>query len=291
MRKLCVLLFLLLITVMLFAVNGEWKIASAMNLQVNISNYSTNWAGEEVSSWNWSMTSNSSFENQITNFLNTSNTVVLSFGQSSFKEAVSNSWTAPVKSSDKIDIESINKLTFGRLVDPFAGLRFESSFLDQRDTLKNCYVNPIKLTESFGIARKFIDFKKTVLTSRIGGAFKQMIDRNVLTLTGTETDITNNGGLEFVTEFVTPILTESITYSTKLTLYKALFYSESASLVGTPQENDWKQIDVYWDNVINAKVTEMISMNFNAQVLYDKEIDSGMRHMEVLSAGLTYKFM
>lgn len=289
MKRAMVLLILVIFALSLSS--GQWKVASALNLQANVSNYSSNWAGEEVSSWNWSLTSSSSFENQITAFLNTMNTAVFSFGQSSFKEAVTNSWTEPVKSSDKIEIESVNKLTFGWLVDPFAGLRLESSFLDTRDSAKNCYVNPIRLTESIGIARKILEMNNTVFSTRLGAAFKQNIDRNVITATGAETDITNNGGAEFVADFTTPVLTNSITYTSKLTLYKALFYSEADALVGTAQENDWKQVDVYWDNVINAKVSEILSMNFNFQILYDKEIDSGIRHMEVLSAGLTYKFI
>ncbi len=63
------------------------------------------------------------------------------------------------------------RFTLGLVVDPFASLRWESQFMDERGTeVKN--LNPNIFTESFGVARMFIKEDNKELSARLGCGFQ-----------------------------------------------------------------------------------------------------------------------
>ncbi len=284
---------IIIISSFLLAAGEEWQKAFDASFLMNLNNYSDNWAGEEASSFNWVINGNGNFQKQIYSYLNSSNRVKLSFGQTSSKMKSDSLWGDPTKSSDVIDLESIEKITLNWLVDPFAGLRVESQFIDESDTLKACYVNPMRITESFGIARVIYKNMNAEISSRIGAAFKQSLNRNFITDTlnmSRGSDMTNDGGVEFVSDAIIPFK-ENATYTGRFSLYKALFYSEANSLVGLPNENDWKMVDAVFDNILSVKIGEYFTMNLNIQVLYDKEVDLKTRIKETLGIGINYKFL
>jgi len=84
-------------------------------------------------------------------------------------------------------------------------------------------------------------------------------------------------------------LSETLSYTSKLSLYKALFFSGSDEVEGTPQENYWKAIDVNWENRLSAAVSKYVTVSLYTQLIYDKEIDRRGRFKETLSLGITYK--
>ena len=284
---------LFLIIALAIIVNAEaWHNELTAGVNINLDNYSDNWAGTEVSNIAWVFNINAIAEKQVTKIFNTKNTAKLSLGQTMNKDNVTDTWMDPNKSTDIIDIESIERLTMGWFADPFAGVRMESSFIDGSDTAQTFYVNPIRLTESFGIARILFKSENSQLSVRGGAAIRQLIDYSAADSLGDlYTDIINDGGIELIGDYNTPLLDGAVLYTAKVTLYKALFNSQSDILAGTPQENNWKAVDVYFDNILSAKITDFININMNVQILYDKEIIDDIRHKENLSIGINYRFL
>ena len=142
---------------------GTWSISSELNVTLTQNAYSDNWDGSELGSISWVSGWNTLAESQLSPTFHTSNTAKLSFGQThsqisttDSEGAITKRWQRPVKSTDQVDLESVLRLTFGWVVDPFAGLRLESHFLDESDPSKSRSLNPILLTESFGVARVFM---------------------------------------------------------------------------------------------------------------------------------------
>lgn len=282
------LLLCIIASVLIYAEPWHNELNAGLNLSFN--NYSDNWAGEEVSNMVWSISANGLAEKQLSSMFHIKNTMKLSFGQTSNRDT--SGWSDPLKSSDVIEMESILRATMGWFADPFAGLRIESQFLDSRDTTEAAYINPSRISESFGLARMLYKTEKTEISMRFGGTVRQGIDYMAVDSSGNRAvELINDGGLELTADCNTPMLSDRVSYTGKLTLYKALFNSNADALAGTPAENNWKAIDVYLDNIFSAKITDYIDVRLNVQMLYDKEIDNGLRHKENLSLGVNYRFL
>jgi hypothetical protein len=78
-------------------------------------------------------------------------------------------------------------------------------------------------------------------------------------------------------------------YVSKLRVFKAFFNSKSDEWKGRPTENDWKAVDVAWENTFSAAITKYVQVQLFTELLYDKEIDRRGRFREVLGLGLAYK--
>jgi hypothetical protein len=275
------LVFVILFSTMLLAEGWQKSGSIALNLSQNT--YSDNWVGEERSNVNWSVNLNTIFRRQLSEIMHNRNTVKLAFGQSHMQELDENGekyWAKPTKSTDQIDLESMFRFTFGWEVDPFAALRFESQFIDKLGGEETKVVNPITITESFGVARQIIKTERRELTTRIGVAFKQLLEAR-------EDDFIDatDGGLEFVAEFETPLLRDMVQYNTKLYLYQALYYSEADD---DPDDN-WKALDMNWEHVLSAKLIGMVNMNLYLQLLYDKQVIDEVRFEQNLGLSLSYQ--
>lgn len=270
---------------------ADWNLSIDANLMLTESAYSNNWDGEETGAASWTFNCNSLAERQLHSKVHNKNTLKLSFGQNHHQDRETGSWSKPVKSTDLIDFESVFRFTLGTSLDPFAAGRVESQFLDASDPGANRYINPVRLAESFGIARVLMKGENREWTARLGGVVRQYFDREgAEPFTGEqETRTSNDGGLEFVTEVKTPLAEEWITLTSKLILFRALFYSEADRLKGLPSENYWKSPDVNWESIFTASITKYLMVNLYVQLLYDKEIDPGARFKQTLSLGLTYK--
>lgn len=276
----------LLVFVVLFStiVAAEgWQKSGSIALNLSQNTYSDNWVGEERSNVNWSVNLNTIFRRQLSEIVHNRNTVKLAFGQSHMQELDENGekyWAKPTKSTDQIDLESLFRFTFGWEVDPFAALRFESQFIDKLGGEETKVVNPITITESIGLARQIIKTEKRELTTRIGVAFKQLLEAR-------EDDFIDaiDGGLEFITEFETPLLRDMVQYNTKLYLYQALYYSEADD----DQDDNWKALDMNWEHVLSAKLIGMVNMNLYLQLLYDKQVIDEFRFEQNLGLSLSYQ--
>lgn len=295
MRISVVLLAVMVSLALVSLVSAEpWTKSVDANLTLSQTAYSDNWTGGEAGNLSWTFNSNSLAEKQLSQKVHTKNTLKLSFGQAHSQDKDTKNWIAPTKSTDLIDFESLLSLTLGGFVDPFGAGRLESQFLDASDVDKDRYFNPLKFTESFGIIKYLIKEEKREWSTRLGGALRQHINRDVLVDAETnkrETQTSNDGGVEFVSELKSPLADEKITVTSKLTVFQALFYSEADAVKGQPNEDYWKSPDVNWENIFTAGITKYLMVNLYTQLLYDKEVDVGGRFKQTLSLGLTYKLI
>jgi len=279
------------------AVPEGWQIASDINLTLTQNAYTDNWDGGETGALSWVLNSNTLAEKQLTDTVNNKNTLKLSFGQTHKQDEDSGKWDRPSKTTDLIDLGSVFRFTYGWPVDLFASGRVESRFLDTSDAEKTRTLNPTTFTESVGLARVFIKEENREWAARLGGAVRQHLNRDVPiedpdALPEDETQrediLTDDAGLEFVSGFRTPLADGAITLTSDLTVYKALYYSESDV---RDASDDWKSPDINWENTFSAGITEHIVVNLYVQMLYDKEIDADVRLKETLSLGFTLKFL
>ena len=294
MKRLPILAIICLAASPLFAEEAQpWKLSVDANLTFTQNNYSDNWTGGEAGTLAWVFNSNSLAEKQLNTKLFNKNTLKLFFGQTHNQNAESNAWSKPVKSTDLIDFESVMRFTLGGWVDPFVGARIETQFLDASDLANKRYLNPATFTESFGVARVFIKEEKREFNARLGGAVRQLVDRDVYDSVADEKETfsSNDGGLIFDSEFKTTLSADRISISSKLTVYKALAYSKKDDFAGTERADYWKAPDVNWENIFTAGITKYLMVNLYIQLLYDKEIDLGGRFKESMALGLTYKFI
>jgi len=280
------LLILLTATLLALPAMAEWTVTSENNLTLTQYAYSDNWEGSEAGALSWSAASNTVAESQLSEIINNRNTLKLEFGQTHNQDGETHDWAKPVNSTDKIDFESVWRLTLGSFVDPFVSGRFEAQFTDERDPDETRYINPVVLTESAGVARMLIDEEPRIWSMRLGAALRQRLDGGVPTGEegGFKSETTVDSGLEFVSEFTTPLAEDRLTFASKLTAYQALYNSRSDDVEG----DDWKSPDVEWENRLTAGITDFLMVNLNLDAYYDKEIDDDPRLKQTLSLGFTW---
>ena len=289
MKKITLILVVMIVAAGLMA--EDWNMAADLSLTMNQNTYSDNWAGEEKGSISWVFNANFLAEKQLTVKVHNKNTLKLAFGQTHTQmldELGEKYWAKPDKSTDLVDFESMFRFTLGAFVDPFASFRDETQFLDESGYETEIF-NPNIFTETFGIVKVFIKDDTQEFSTRLGGAFKQYFDRHL-------DDNTNDGGVEFVGEYRKPFAENIIKYSTTLNLYKPIVYSESESLEGQENEDDWKQVRMDWQHDIDISLTKLINLKLFVQLVYNKtdldingEALDEIQFKETLGLGLNYK--
>lgn len=276
-----------------------WNSSLVTDLTVTQTSYSNSWIGGEAGSVNWVWNLDGSSEKQLSPKMNFKSTLRLKFGQtltqvfehdSATGELISKPWKKPQKSTDLIDWENVARFTLGAYVDPYAAFRLESQFFDGQVEAKKLFFSPLKLTESVGVAHQFHKKENESVITRLGLAIRQTLTSHITdSLYNTERTTTTDGGLESVSD-ATLQLSERIQWVGKLSLYKALFSSESDN-TDRPmaRQDDWKATDANFENTITAAVSKLISVSLYAQLLYDKEIDKRARFKETLALGFVYR--
>ncbi len=269
-----------------------WKKSLILDFTTAQSSYTNSWVGGESGSLNWVGNVNGTAERQAKPWLNYRTTLKMSFGQTLSQDERTREWTKPRKSTDLIDWEHLGRFTTNKFVDPYAALRLETQFYTQFGNDTKAYLRPLKLTESAGLARKFYAKDKDIVLSRLGLALREIV-RPYLTAadsTITQDSTLTDGGLESVTD-VTLTLNKRVLFIGKLSLYKAFFFSGSDRVKGTAFEDDWKAIDINWENQFQIQVTKIVTVNFYTQLLYDKEISRKGRFKETLALGFVLRLV
>lgn len=275
--------------------SSGWQRSLVIDLTTTQTGYSDSWVGGEAGSFNWVTNINSSAEKQFSPKFNLKSTLKVSFGQTKTQDAETKEWSNAVKSTDLIDFENVGKITLGGFVDPYVAFRLETQFYDGQVESMKQYFSPMKFTESAGISKLLYKKDKESLTSRLGLGLRQIYKNSVVDTSGTlmyavfDTTLTD-GGLESVTDAVFK-LSERMTYTGKLTMYKAFFFSESDAVKGLESEDYWKAVDVNWENIISAQVSKIITVNLYTQLLYDKEISKKGRFKETIAVGFVFKLI
>jgi len=280
---LCLATCILLFSSNLLAEKWEKSLDFSLNLTQN--SYSDNWVGGEAGSFNWMSNLNSSATKQLSKELNLKNTLKLAFGQTHQQDKDSKKWRKPTKSTDLIDFESVLRFTLNAWVDPYFAARLETQFLDAEVSEVKRYFNPIKFSESAGIAKVFYKKEKSEFLTRFGLGLRQYIQKEITDTSSAKTEVktANDGGIESVTDFKIGLADGKINYTTKLTLFKAIFYSKKEELY-------WKCVDVNWENIFSSSITTYLKVFLYVQFLYDKQIEKKGRFKETLALGLTYRF-
>ncbi len=273
-----------------------WRKSLTADVTITQTGYSDSWVGGEVSSFNWVSNLNGKAEKQLKEWFDFKSTLKISFGQTITKDDTTSSgeieWGEWKKSTDLIDWENVGLFTLHKFVDPYAAFRLETQFYDGRNPAKKLYFSPLRLTESVGIARKFYKKNDDFVLSRLGLAIRETFKSVIVDPVALTTDDSTftDGGLESVTD-ASLTLHENILYTSKLTLYKAFFYSKSDEVKGTVFEDDWKAIDVNWENILAAQVSKVITVSLYTQLLYDKEISKRGRIKETVAIGFVFKMI
>jgi hypothetical protein len=270
-----------------------WKPTADVMLTLTQNAYSDNWAGGDVGSVTWVGSANLGLERQFTAPWHWRNTLKLAYGQTHNQERDSKDWKKPFKSTDLIDFESLLRYQiWSPTIEPYAAFRLITQFEDATYDNYTQHFNPIDLTESVGASKTLYKKDEDEFMGRFGFGFRQRIMRIPdSTFTSTTTESSNDGGLEFVLDGKYHIPTSQILWTTKLTTFKAFFYSKSDELTGLPHEDYWKAVDVNWENTFSAQVSKYLAVSLYIQWLYDKEIDKGGRFKETLSLNFTWKLL
>jgi hypothetical protein len=281
-----------------------WKKSLVFDLTATQTAYSNSWVGGEAGSFSWVSNLNGFSEKHLSPSFVYTLRLRLSFGQTLTQRIRTDpvtgveekKWDRPQKSTDLIDWENVGRLTRGWPVDPYVSLRMESEFYDGSVRGHNRYLSPLKLTESGGIARQIYSRGNDLLVSRLGFALRQIIIKGLAreedTVTSEavyirEDSTLSEGGVEWVTD-ANFVVHKNIQYTGKLSLFKALVFSLKDKVKGTPEADYWKAIDVNWENILSAKVSKVVSVNFYMQFLYDKQIDLRGRLKQTLGLGVVY---
>jgi len=260
------------------------------NFLVSENAYSDNWSGDETGAISWVANLDGAIVWELNRNLYWQSNIKLSFGQTHSQNSDTKKWYKPAKSSDIVDFETTLIMTLGLFVSPYLGSRIQTQFLDFSTVDKTFVLNPAIFTESFGVAKSLYNSGGNYFTARLGAGSRQYYDRNAFdSSTGLrKSELTYDSGIEFVADSKFAIIPNKIAYSGKLTLFKALYYSEAEAFKDTPQSNYWKELDIQWDNNLAANITNNVIVNLYFKLLYDREIDAGTRFMQSLSLGIAY---
>ncbi len=267
---------------------GRWKFGSTLGLNLSQSAFSANWAGGDRGSLVWVLTTRSGAERQITRAFRWSNKLDLAYGQTAkqVEDASGNGlrWDPPDKTTDAIAFEALARWTLGGLVDPYAALGAESQFQDQSDPRGAIALNPVKLKESAGVARRLFRTADGEALTRLGVAFRQAIAKSFRDPLGRDQArfTSNDGGIEWRTDLRQPVLERKVLYEGTLLVYQPVLYSKSRALedvdaalrAADPGREAiagfWKTADLNLLNTFTAQITKHLGVNLTVQWVYDR---------------------
>jgi hypothetical protein len=185
------------------------------------------------------------------------------------------------KSADELNLESIYTYKLAVMVNPFASISGQTQFMPgfdyPGDTARvqiSDFFDPAYFTETIGLGITPLKGLK----ERIGASMKQTISsKDFKYADDTETDgiesFKQEYGLTSITEYGFQLM-ENIQATTRLEAF--------ANFKG------WDEIDARWSNQITAKVNSIISVNFEYEMLYDKDLDLSYQTREGLGVGISF---
>jgi len=233
-----------------------------------------NWAKGGEDSWSWQLDINSALD-KIEQKYEWTNNLKISYGETQIGEE------DPRKAADELRFESVYSYLMGILVDPYGSIIARTQFAPGYDYKADPdgiqisdLLDPTYFTEAVGLSYRPAGFIKT----RIGAAAKQTLSRDYGYADDPDTedeieDIKNELGAEFVADI-------------NLKLEKNLMYTSRIEVFS--DFNTFRSIDVNWDNMFKAKVTEYIDVSLNIRILYDEDISPKRQISQTLAVGLTY---
>ena len=264
-----------------------WNLFAKTGLALSQTSLSDNWSGSETGSIAWTWTFLGEAEKQVHPKALWSNSLNMAFGQTHQYDKPAERWQRPIKSTDKIRFDTMVRITLGGWVDPYVAGYLKSQFYDEMEgSDSKPRLNPAVISESAGLAHAFLEEEGKKLVTRVGFAFHQ--NRNAF---APDEEWTHDGGLEWVTDWRFAGEEEKTVYLSKLSVYKAVLFSESDLVEGTPEEDDWKAPDVDWENTFTNKLTDWLSFDVYFQWVYEKQQSKTGQYKQTLGVGLVYQFL
>jgi len=278
-----ILLFMLMLGSNLFAQDTEekkpeygWKKEIVGNLNFTQNKFD-NWSKGGEDSWSWQLDINAKFENDQETY-NWSNTGKFSYGQAQIGDADAR------KAADELKLESVYTYKMGLYINPFVSFSAKTQITEgykYTDTGKIPVSNLLKpgyFTQSVGVGYK----PNEIIKTRLGAALKETIaDKKYPYADDPETtDEIETTKVEYGAESVTDLeykVSDNILFKSKLELFSNL--------------EGLNQIDVDWDNLITAKVSEYINVSFNLNLFYDRDISKSRQLKQTLAVGLSYSLL
>lgn len=310
-------------------VPGPWQYGATTALNLSQSAYSSNWRGGDKGSINWVLQSDLEAQRQMSHWFNFSNLLQLSYGQTAKQvddPARPNRivFDRPEKTTDLILLESTGRFTLDTWVDPFLGLRVESQFSDQTDPRGDILFNPVRFSQTAGVARVLIKDESREWITRLGLSLRETFARAFADSLGEAmTGSTSiDGGLEWLSTVDQPLLGKRVLYKGRLLVFLPLFSDQSDDLEtfdrlaieafpGREEVADfWRAPNVNFQNTFTAPITKNLNVNLVVQWIYLKfdqsidvdparplaelipVVDAGIRKAgqfkQTLAVGLTY---
>lgn len=185
------------------------------------------------------------------------------------------------KSTDEFDFESIYTYKLAVMVNPFASITAQTQFMpgyvyptDTSRTQVSDVFDPAYFTETVGVGvTPFKGFKE-----RLGASMKQTISSEEFGFaddkeTAEVEAFKQEYGLTSITEYEAELM-QNIKGTTRLEIF--------ANFKGTDE------VDGRWSNHITAKVNSLISVNFEYELLYDKDLSEDTQTREGLGIGISF---
>ena len=272
--------------------DSSWQYSVDGNTTVALNTFSNNWKGKDAGTLIWVSKLNLGLKRQISKQINSETACNLAFGQTKLQDKKTKRWSAPEKSSDNINFQSVLRFNIGQFIDPFAAMNLWSQFLDNSNDTYQRHLNPLKLTESMGLARDIVKKNSLTWNARFGCALRQNYDRDILipgdsiNKDSYRTELVKDGGSELVSEFRYN-REKSLVISGKLGIFAALFSSETQELI----KNDfWRYPDINFESTLSFYLTRNLIFSYNYNIAYDREIDKNSRVKQTLGVGLGFGF-
>lgn len=274
---------------------GPWKKSTTIGLSLSQNSFSSNWRGGDKGSFTWVARLDATASRQLSSTFNWSNSLQLAFGETGRQtgDGKNNRWLSPDKTSDLILFDSVGRFTLGKFLDPYVGFRLDSQFFDQswlsdaNPGRTSISFNPIKLTETAGVARQLARGDSLLIVTRLGLGVRQNLSRYYVGGSNDRASLTtNDGGVDWTTDVMAGILNKRVLYVGKLQVFAPFFYSQKNKLTAfdeaaaarvpgwTPVGNYWKTPDISFQNAFTTSITKLVNVNLYAQFVYDK-FDSG----------------
>lgn len=266
---------------------GEWQNEFELGVNLLQSSYSQNWNGRDKGSVAWTGNFSGRMENQFNEGRNWRNTLRLAYGQTHQQAREADGslyWQKPDKTDDIIDFESLLRWTRVSGWDPFLALAFTSKFEDISDPSgRSIMFNPMVLSPSAGISRKFIAQEHRSLLGRLGVAYRAS-SRSFFTdpapSTETRRESAQELAAEAVLEYKVGALDKRVDWESRLTLLLPFVYSGKSVFedefnptdYGLPEDvaSYTTTLDMDWENTFTANITEVISVKLFIRWVYDK---------------------
>ena len=249
-----------------------WKKTAVAALNFTQNSFD-NWAKGGEDAWSWQLDLNGALD-RLEEKYEWTNSLKISYGETRVGDEDAR------KAADEIHFESVYTYLLGIHVDPYASVSFRSQFQpgfdyeEESEPQISDLLDPAYLVESMGLSFKPAEFIKM----RLGGAAKQTFSADYGYADDPETsdeieEFKNEFGAEFVTDLNLK-LDKNILFTSRLEVFSD-FYT-------------FRSIDVNWDNMFKAKVSEYIAVSLNIRLLYDEDISPKRQISQTLAVGLTY---